>query len=258
MEDQLVGIFIGGVQKAGTTALHSYFAEHPRLLAPKKKETHFFDKEGDVDWSNPDYERDLHERFYGGLKADRLAYDATPITLFWPPSIARVMAYNPNARFIFVFRDPIERAFSHWCMETDRGEETLPFSQAIREGRDRLRVVPELHRDHRTYSYVERGFYGAQLERALSHIPRQQMMLFGSAELAEDPARILAAVADFLSIPPFPDVAPRRVFAGSAVSGRKVEPRDCGYLRGIFRDDVRKFSELSGLDTTNWLDCSGT
>lgn len=36
-----VAIFIGGVQKGGTTSLHSYFSEHSCLLAPRKKETHF-------------------------------------------------------------------------------------------------------------------------------------------------------------------------------------------------------------------------
>lgn len=44
---------IGGVQKAGTTSLFGYLSEHPQLMAPSQKETHFFDNEG-FDWPTPD------------------------------------------------------------------------------------------------------------------------------------------------------------------------------------------------------------
>lgn len=255
-ENQQVGVFIGGVQKAGTTSLHSYFAEHPSLLAPDRKETHFFDDETGIDWSRPDYDRDFHRRFYGSFGTDRIAYEATPITFFWPPSIGRIMEYNPAAKFIFLFRDPVERAFSHWSMEFDRGAESLSFSRAIRAGRDRLRSVPRLHPDQRTYSYVERGFYAAQLERALSLVPLEQIRMFSSRELACEPARTLAAIAEFLCIPPFPNAQKRKAFVGSS-SGRTMPVDDSSYLKAIFAEDAARFSAMSGLDTTSWLAGSG-
>ncbi|HZU51415.1 MAG TPA: sulfotransferase, partial [Sphingomicrobium sp.] len=247
-----VGIFIGGVQKAGTTSLHSYFMEHPALLAPRKKETHFFDNET-VDWSNRDYRTDLHNKFYPKARLGAIAYDATPITIFWPPAVERILAYNPDAKFIFLFRDPIERAFSHWRMEIERNAESLPFSAAIREGRERLNGLPELHWDYRVYTYVERGFYGHQVERLLRQVPRDQLLFLSSTELATKPSAVLATIADFLSIEPFPETSPRRVFVGSAST--ELAEGDVEYLSTIFSEDTQRFAALTDLDVSDWLVC---
>lgn len=50
-------------------------------------------------------------------------------------------------------------------METTRGREDLPFSQAIRAGRSRVA------RNFRTFSYVGRGFYGQQIRAMLDLFP---------------------------------------------------------------------------------------
>lgn len=248
-----VSIFIGGVQKGGTTSLHSYFAEHPRLLAPRQKETHFFDDERSVDWDCPDYQGQFHDRFYLQSKPDALAYDATPITIFWRPSVERILAYNQNAKFIFLFRDPIERAFSHWSMEFGRGAETLAFSSAIREGRERLSGLPKLHPDRRVFTYVERGFYARQLDRILMLVAPEQILFLSSAELAAQPAICLSRVEHFLGIQPFPCVKSRRVFAGRGCSNERLSERDIDYLRTIFHEDSVRFSAMTGIDISDWL-----
>jgi hypothetical protein len=256
MNAKRVGIFVGGVQKCGTTSLHSYLSEHPRLMAPRKKETHFFDNER-INWDQPDYERDFHLRFYPDWQADALAYDATPITIFWPPSIARIIDYNPAAKFIFLFRDPVERAFSHWCMEFARQAETLPFAAAIREGRQRLDGMAKLDPDWRVYSYVERGFYAEQLERVFERVPKEQVLALSSTELASAPAAALAKISAFLSIGAFPDSGARRVFVGGPTE-REVTQGDVDYLSDIFAADAQRFSEMTALDTSEWLVCTRT
>jgi len=248
-----VGIFIAGVQKAGTSALHSYFAEHPDLLAPRKKETHFFDNETTVDWARPDYEHDLHDRFYPRPRPGARAYDATPITIFWPPSIERIVRYNPWAKFIFLFRDPIERAFSNWRMEVGRAAERLDFSEAIREGRRRLDGLPELHSDRRLYSYIERGLYAEQLDTVLERVPRERLLFLSSFDLASRPKQVLADISTFLGIAPFPNFRPRKVFVGNADAANAPSDGDVDYLRAIFASDTERFSALSGIDTSTWL-----
>lgn len=57
--------------------------------------------------------------------------------IFWRPSVERIISYNRGAKFIFLFRDLIERSFSNWRMEFGRDAETLPFGSAFaRDGRD--------------------------------------------------------------------------------------------------------------------------
>ena len=245
-----VSIFGCGVQKGGTTSLFAYLREHPELCAPVQKELHFFDDES-RDWSAPDYAA-LEALFPAGSRA-RPRFDITPIYGFWPPAIARIHAYNPQARLIYLFRDPFERAWSHWCMEYARGFETLPFSEAIRAGRARLAELPPLARAQRIYTYLERGFYTGQVRRALRYFPREQLLFLRSQDLLHDHARALCKIADFLGISPFAATAPKREqpfeFTPPAA---QPDAADLDYIAGLLGDDVRAFSKLTGLDVTGW------
>ena len=245
-----VAIFLAGVQKSGTTSLASHMRAHPALQAPIVKETHHFDNES-LDWS-ADNQAAL-ARFYSPHDTDRLRFDATPITIFWPPALERVRAHNPAAKLVILFRDPIERAYSHWRMETRRGTETLPFSAAIREGRVRLSPDRPLDIHWRDRSYVERGFYGRQLQRALSMFPREQMLLLLSDDLRTNHQHTLARLAAFLDIPPFGPVAPRLEHQSPAVPDlKRLTPEDHNHLQSVFAEDAQNFATLSGLNIQHW------
>ena len=66
-------------------------------------------------------------------------------------------------RLIVILRNPIERAYSHWAMEHRRGNDQLPFALALEQEEARCREA--LPFQHRVFSYVDRGFYSAQLRR---------------------------------------------------------------------------------------------
>lgn len=174
---------IAGVQKGGTTALWHFLSQHPEIAFGSRKELHFFDDET-RDWDNPSY-LDLH-REYAQQDPNHLWGDATPIYTFWPPSMARIHEYNRNIKLIVTLRDPVERAYSHWRMETVRGAETLSFSDAIREGRKRLPKAGSLDASSRVYSYLERGFYAAQMLRLLAHFSNSQVLLLTQTQLKLD------------------------------------------------------------------------
>ncbi|MGA8758990.1 MAG: sulfotransferase [Stellaceae bacterium] len=246
---KLVSIFGCGAQKGGTTSLYAHFCEHLALSPPSRKEIHFFDDET-RDWAAADYNAlDAFPPDHG----DRLRFEITPIYGFWPPSVARIHAYNPAARLIFLFRDPFERAWSHWCMEYARGDETLPFAEAIREGRGRMDALPPLASERRTFSYVERGLYAGQVQRALTHFPRDQVLFLRSEDLRDDHGPTLARIAAFLGIAPFPDNGPKREMIRPAVALLSVPTEaDRALVADLVRDDMRAFAALTGLDISSW------
>jgi hypothetical protein len=188
---------------------------HPALSAPARKELHIFDDEN-RDWDSPDYS-DL-DQWYAAGDEGRLRYDATPIYSYWRPSLERIRRYNPQARLVFLFRDPFARAWSQWCMEYARGE-TMPFAQALREGRQRMRIWPPLSTAERTYSYIERSFYGQQVVRALRLFPRSQLLFLKSEDLARDHMGTLQRIADFLQVEPFAPCPICARMAPGALSG---------------------------------------
>lgn len=234
-----------GAQKAGTTALFDHLSDDPCLNLSTVKETHFFDDEG-VDWSRPDYSA-YHAHF--DLTRPGPMGEATPIYIFWPNSLKRLAAYNPDAKLILMLRDPVERAFSHWQMEYARGVETLPFAQAVRAGRRRLDGLAPNHPDRRVFTYVERGFYGRQVEHLLSVFPPVQLLVLRADDLRREPGRPLAAVYAHLGLkaPPGP-IAPRDVHVARVFDyGSTLTQADRAYLGGLYAEDLVRLEVLTGV-----------
>jgi len=244
-----VDFLVAGVQKGGTTALFEYLSEHPDLVLPSIKEAHFFDDEAQ-DWSAPDYER-YHALFAPPEDGrSRLWGEATPIYSYWPNSLERIAAYNPSMRLIFIFRDPVERAWSHWKMEFARGAETKPFAWCIREGRERLTADPSAPGHHRVYSYVERGFYGAQVQRAKRLFPSRQLLFLRSKDLKSEPERVLSGVCDFLDAPrPKSIIQKTSHLAKKFDYGCEITQLDVEYIEHLLSEDKEIFYRETGIES---------
>lgn len=247
----LVDFFVVGAQKAGTTALSHFLGRHPELQMSSVKEPHFFDDET-VDWGSPDYMR-LHAHF-DWFVPGTLRGEATPIYSYWPPALARLSTYNPSAKVVMALRQPALRAYSHWRMEVSRNIETLSFDEAIADaGRQRVRQSPL--GAHRVFSYVERGFYAGQVERALSLFSPEQIHFLRTDELWSQTATVLWDVEDFLGV----DRAPRGdthdylVSVMAAHVGTMTHEAQAR-LTDHYADDIRRTAELTELDLDDWLD----
>ena len=236
-DDRRIDFIIVGAQKAGTTALFEHLSVHPQIGLSDVKEVHFFDDDA-RDWGNPDY-GDYHRHF--GWEDAKVRGEATPIYAYWPGALARIAAYSPAIKLVMMLRDPVERAWSHWRMETARGVESHPFSWCIREGRQRLfDGQPWGH--HREFSYVERGFYADQLEAVLSLFPREQVLILGAETLRSEPASILEEVARFLGVGDFSGVSARDVHVGQPMGD--IPPEDEPWLRQVYAADQAHLASL--------------
>lgn len=245
-----VEFLVAGVQKGGTSALFEYLREMPGLQLPAIKEAHFFDDEEGIDWTRPDYAA------YHALFTDdgRRWGEATPIYCYWPNCLERIADYNPAMKIILVFRDPIQRAWSHWKMEYAKRKESEPFAWCIREGRERLWPGdPSAPGHHRVFSYVERGFYGAQAGHLLSLFPREQCLFLRSEDLREEPFAALRRICSFLDQKEPAAAAPRNVHPARRIDyPSALTQADIDLLADIYAADLRQFSDLSGIDTTSW------
>ena len=71
-------------------------------------------------------------------EARKLAFEATPDYLFYPPTPERVAERLPDARFVVLLRDPVERAYSHYRHMVRLGFEDRPFEQALARETERI------------------------------------------------------------------------------------------------------------------------
>lgn len=246
--DQIVSFLIAGVQKGGTTALADYLRLHPQLHIPAKKELHFFDDER-LNWSNPQKLYCRYHAFFTDAADDSLWGEATPIYSFWWPAIARIWAYNPAMRLILCLRNPIERAYSHWAMETARQWDHMSFEQAIRHEAQRCReALPE---QHRVFSYTARGYYSEQLRRLWNFFPREQTLILRQEELSIDPTSTLIRVHRFLGVAP---TKPEQALHSNQGNYNKCMPPELLMeLQALFRPEILQLEQLLQWDLSSWL-----
>lgn len=240
-----VSFLIAGAQKCGTTALDAYLRHHPEIEMPRVKEAHYFDREVEIDWRDPDTAP--LESLYDGPEG-RLRGESTPVTLYWTPAHYRVLRYNPDMRFIILLRDPADRAWSHWRMSRARGLETLEFSDAIRTGRMRVLDTDGPSGLARHFSYVERGYYARQIEQLSKLFPLSAMLFLTQDMVSERIDQALAGVARFLKVAPFAPAQPVRLNVSTGEETNTMSGEDRAYLHGLFEEDLERLLTLTGID----------
>jgi hypothetical protein len=186
---------------------------------------------------------------YAPRPGQHLLGDRTPIYMYWNPVPPRIAAYNPAMKWIMLLRNPVTRAYSQWNMEVKQGRETLPFELAVRSEDERCRATLPLQ--HRRWSYVDRGRYGAQLARIAQDFPLAQILALKSEDLYDDPPVALARIAQFLRVGPFPRTARREVFALPYDAPMPLSARK--YLCETLAPDVHDLERTLGWDCSDWL-----
>ena len=49
--------------------------------------------------------------------------------MYWKPALQRIKQYNPQMKWIFILRNPIERAYSHYIAARKLDFENLKFEK---------------------------------------------------------------------------------------------------------------------------------
>jgi hypothetical protein len=246
----LVDFVVGGVMKGGTTALSAFLDQHPEICMASGKEAHFFDTDehfGPGRRPDPDH----YLSHFSPAPSARVLGDATPIYLYWEPVPARVAAYNPRMRWVLLLRQPVERAYSHWNMLWQNGQERLGFAEAVAAEPARLAAGPS--GQCRVYSYLDRGFYARQLRRLFRVVPHRQVLVLRSEDLRRDHHATLRRIFAFLGVDPGvriePAVIHERAYEAPLPGGLKRE------LTERFADDIRDLERMLGWDLSDWLAC---
>jgi hypothetical protein len=191
-----------GAQKSGTTSLFYHLKDHPQIYMPAEKELAFFSDDERYqrgwDW--------LLAEVFGDAPQDALWGEASPQYMGYPGVPERIARHVPHCRCVAILRDPVERAYSHYRMGARRGYERRSFEECIR-----AQLVAGALRSARAHptpvnSYVIWGEYGRVLSEYADHLPREQMLVLFTRDLAADPRAVMADLYAFLGVRQvFPD-----------------------------------------------------
>lgn len=225
---ELPDVLIIGAQKAGTTSLFYYLAQHPGVSASRTKEVHYFDNA--YDKGETWYRRHFERR-----RGTEIFVEASPYYLYHPLAPARASALLPKAKLIVLLREPVSRAFSHYHHERARGFEPLSFEEAMNTEPQRLAdsdarlARGEIGRsfEHQHFSYRSRGLYADQIERWLECFPASAFLFLKAEAMfiqnAADVAEAIRPHQFYVRSPPSHyEHSPEEMFDGEDVL-RRVE-----------------------------------
>lgn len=179
----LPDLIVIGAQKCGTSGLHYYLSLHPEVSMSNPKEVNFFISERNwgrgVEW----YSR----HFDPGARCNG---EASPNYTAFPQHVGvpeRMHSVVPDAKLIYLVRDPLERIAAHWVHNYAKRREKGNLSETLL---------------HPNTSYVARSKYFSQLQRFLEFYGPEQVLVIENAQLRDDRAATLRRVFEFAGVDP--------------------------------------------------------
>jgi hypothetical protein len=271
----LPNLLVVGAQKCGTSGLHYYLGLHPEVSMSKPKELNYFIEERN--WPRGE---DWYKRHFDAAATVRGEsspnYTAYPQHMGVPERMASVI---PDARIIYIVRDPLMRIAAHWVHNYAKRREKGTLYDTLQ---------------HPNTSYIVRSQYFMQMQQFLRFFDREQILIFQQSDLRDDRAATLRRVFEFVGIDPdfthprFEQVrhetsrkmratrAAARLDKASRSRAGRVLPRNFWFLLderlplrkpierpdvrdalgdevlAVLRDDAERFRELTGRSFENW------
>ena len=194
MESQLPDFFVLGATKCATTSLHHYLRQHPNLYLPYEKELGFFKTpEEHFQTGLDDY-----LQYFQGVEGKKTG-EATPGYFrhadVVPTRMGELYSSSDQPQFILLFRDPTERAFSHYLHHVGAGNEDRSLRDALKYEEEH----PEWTREN-WRSYFRDGIYADTLETWLDHFSRERFLFLLTRDLAECRQETMERVFNFLEV----------------------------------------------------------
>jgi hypothetical protein len=202
----LPNFFVLGAAKSGTTSLYLYLMQHPQIyMSPVKEPRYFAFGERTLDWRGPGDDRLMketvgtladYEALFDAVTAETAIGEASPSYLSTAGTAARIHQHVPEAKFIAILRDPVERAHSAFLHRVRSGDEPL------RDFADAVDAEPQRIADGWSYVWqlVQRGFYHRQLLPYFDLFGRDRIRIYLYEEWRSDNVSVLQDIFRFLDV----------------------------------------------------------
>jgi len=179
-------LFIVGAMKAGTTALHGYLDRHPDIFMSDPKEPGFF-----ADPAPDAAARAAYLALFAGGAGRRWRGEAS--TRYTKTHDAagvagRIAEIAPEARILYMVRDPVARIVSQYLFNRRIHAERRPICRAV-------------HEDPR---YRRVGDYTARITPYLERFGADRVRILSAEALRADPQAVLDALFHWLGLTSVP------------------------------------------------------
>jgi len=217
---------IAGASKCGTTSLYKYLTNHDGIFMTHLKEPSFF---------LPEHLQVIKDtttycRLFKKASSHQLCGEASALYLYYEESIASILSWNPNVKFIVAIRNPIDMAVSYHNQTLYSFEEVhSDFEKAWRLSEDSNRVVGPNCLDRRLLNYKAICRLGRQVENLMRLAHPKQVHVVVFDDLRADPRGVYERVLNFLGLRSderhvFPTLNPRKEHRSRSVAELVLAP----------------------------------
>jgi hypothetical protein len=207
-------LFIAGACKSGTSFLHDFLGQQTDICSSSPKEPYFFELSEDKRDSNA-----YHRKYFKHYKSEKVLVDSRHRNMFFSWIPKAISDYNSESKIIFILRNPLDRAFSHWWMWYSRKIISKNFHKTITSeirGIDRGTLQMNMSqieysaysqegRQHKRMAYsdsntvVESGYYYTQISRFKNYFKENQILILDFNEI-KDIDRLSKKLEYFLQV----------------------------------------------------------
>lgn len=225
----LPDFLILGAARAGTTALHSYLRQHPRIFMPDLKEPNFFSFQNETltcrgpgaDYINNSVTQlAAYQQLFDPAQPGDIRGEASPLYLFTPPAPANIRRLVPAVKMIVILRNPIDQAYSHFLYATKQAIETeTDFTTALGLEDERMAAGWQP-----LFAYSRFPRYGEQLSRYFDRFDRDQFFIRTYEDFQQHPQELMRDLFKFIGADPdfTPDMS-RKMNASGVPKNRALQ-----------------------------------
>jgi hypothetical protein len=188
----LPNTLLAGTPKSGTTTLWTYLCEHPDVYMAYEKELWFF--LDDEVWSQG---IGWYRRQFKRHKGEKIIGEATPLYFYSKKALNRISKTIPDVKLIFIFRNPVDRAFSHYWHNMRKRKDSISFEKAIGDEMKGKRVE-KLTRG--SLRYFDMGCYYSYLNKWYGRFPKKNIFIIIFEEMIANRDVVLSDLCRFLEI----------------------------------------------------------
>ena len=197
----LPNLIVAGVNKAGTTSLYAYLAQHPQIGASAIKETcHFLP----LRYGEPMPSLDNYRRQFQQVTDKPVRFESTPGYFYGGKPLIDGLrkSLGNDLRIILIFREPVSRLVSFFNFKKSTLE--LPADLTLSEYIERCQTMTEADlrkRDNNPWFGLEGGKYADYLQPWLDAFPDKIKILFMD-DLNRDARGVLIEILSFVELDP--------------------------------------------------------
>lgn len=241
-----VGFFIVGAMRSGTSSLRETLRQN-KAINLARGEPRFFVRDELFDKGTQYY-----HSLFDWDDSILIRGEKTPRYSVSPKVPARIKAYNPDARIVWIFRDPVDRAISHFQHARFRTSSAISLMEAI-DTREELES--DLESLQSTMAYVYRSEYHKHLAMWSEHFDSDKQHIIVFEELLQAAEQTLKGLHEFLGVPFSPQMKYLRMKNPASDENAKqnvATPKEVSLLADILRPTVDQMETLLGRKLTAW------